>query len=72
MAWEGRGTDSVVRAASRLTDVRWASTQYVVSTPGVCKSHTGVSQAMCVGSLTPIPHRTVATTQDKLSLGGAS
>ena len=39
MAWEGRCTDSVVRAASRLTDVRWANAVRGEYTRRVQKPH---------------------------------
>ena len=47
MAWEGRGTDSVVRAASRLTDVRWANAVRGEYTRRVQKPHGCITSHVC-------------------------
>ena len=44
---EGRGTDSVVRAASRLTDVRWANAVRGEYTRRVQKPHGCITSHVC-------------------------
>ena len=64
MAWEGRGTDSVGRAASRLTDVRWANAVRGEYTRRVQKPH-GCFTTHVLGH-DPYSASFVATTQGKL------